>query len=74
MLRFQNRNDRENTISKGSEFRTPILLANPGVCSERRLHRQLFFTPNEKTLKETDEYTVLLHDSHSRALETNHTE
>jgi hypothetical protein len=47
MFRFQNQNGRGNALSKGSEFRTHILLANPGVYSERRPPRQLFSAPNE---------------------------
>jgi hypothetical protein len=40
MFRFQNQNDRGNALSEGSEFRTPILLANFGVCSECHQQRQ----------------------------------
>jgi hypothetical protein len=70
MFRFQNRNNRKNAISKGSEYRTAILLANLSVCSERPTQRQFFFAPMNKILKELDKFSVLLRKGHLSALET----
>jgi hypothetical protein len=70
MFRLRKQKDMECAISKGSEFRTPISLANSGVCSERRFNGN--FPPRQmyKILKELEEYTVLLHIRLSPASET----
>ena len=70
MFRLRNQNDRKCATSKGSEFRTLIVLANSGVYSEGRLLKQFFFAPTKKTLKESDKLTVLLRRGHSSALNT----
>jgi hypothetical protein len=46
MFRFQNRNSKGRAITKGSEFRTAISLANFGAFWEGR-HGSHFFSTNE---------------------------
>ena len=74
MFRFQKRNNKECAILKGSEFRTKILLASSGVSSERHLQSRIFFAPMNKTLKEPDIQTALLHIRHLPASETFNTQ
>ncbi len=73
MFRFPNRNSRRNAISKGSEFRTPISLAFSEFFSDFRGDDNFFHQMNF-LLKETEEYTVLLHIRHSSTSETFNTQ
>jgi len=74
MFRLRNQNDKECAISKGSEFRTPISLANSGVYLERRLQSKFSSSQMNEILKESNEYAVMLHIRHSPASETFNTE
>jgi hypothetical protein len=59
MFRFQKRNSKRNTISKGSEFRTTIALASlDAFCEGSRANR--FFWPMNNSFKKSRDIHLIV--------------